>query len=68
MIKKHPGGRPKKQLSAEVELTQIYYNIDEAAAILGVHRNTIKNRIKDGSLKANKLGKLWKIPKDSLIL
>ena len=44
--------------------------ISEAATLLGVHKNTIRNRIKDGTYKAEKViterGHTWLIEKDSL--
>ena len=38
-----------------------YFKINEAAARLGVHPNTIRKRIKDGSLAASKIGRDWRI-------
>ena len=66
---KHPGGRPRKNLS--VGITQepangIYYTVDEAAALLGVHRRTVQARLRDGTLKGKKLSGTWKIYRDSL--
>ncbi len=44
--------------------------ISEAATLLGVHKNTIRNRIKDGTYKAEKViterGHTWLIERDSL--
>jgi len=63
---KHAGGRPKKIIAPVSELTKLYYSMDEAAVILGVHRNTIKNRIKAGELQAVQIGRQWRIPKETL--
>jgi len=63
---KHAGGRPKKTTAPIPELTKLYYSMDEAAVILGVHRNTIKNRIKAGELQAVQIGRQWRIPKEAL--
>ena len=63
---KHPGGRPKKITEPITELTKLYYSMDEAAEVLGVHRNTIKNRIKAGELQAVLIGRQWRIPKEAL--
>ena len=61
------GVRPtKKSTEPIVALTKLYYSVDEAAEVLGVHRNTIKNRIKDGGLQAIKIGRQWRIPKEAL--
>lgn len=62
---KHPGGRPKKEMVTNEELKDNFFTIDEVAAILKVHRNTVKNRLKDGSLYGFKVGRLWRIPKAS---
>lgn len=32
---------------------QEYYSIEEAAKLMGVHPNTVRNRIRDGSLPAS---------------
>ena len=44
--------------------------IPEAATLLGLHQNTIRNRIKDGTLQAEKVaterGLTWMIDRDSL--
>lgn len=69
MIAKHPGGRPRKQLSGSIKTDPengIYYTVDEAAEILGVHRHTIQARLRDGTLKGKKLSGVWRIYKDSL--
>jgi excisionase family DNA binding protein len=63
---KHAGGRPKKTAAPISELTKLYYSMDEAAEILSIHRNTVKNRIKAGELEAVKIGRQWRIPKEVL--
>jgi excisionase family DNA binding protein len=44
--------------------------ISEAATLLGVHKNTIRNRIKDGTYKAEKViterGHTWLIERESI--
>jgi excisionase family DNA binding protein len=44
--------------------------ISEASTLLGLHKNTIRNRIKDGTLQAEKVGTerglTWMIDRDSL--
>ena len=37
------------------------YTLAEAAEALGVHYNTIKNWIYNGSLKANKIGRSYRV-------
>ena len=45
--------------------------ISEAATLLGVHPNTVRNRVKDGSYQAEKIvtghGPTWYIDRDSLV-
>lgn len=38
-----------------------FYTIDQVAAILGMHHKTIRKFITEGKLKANKVGKQWRI-------
>lgn len=61
---KHPGGRPKKnlaELAAEKLIGKEYYTVEEVAQATGAHKNTVKARIYDGTLKAKKLGAYWRI-------
>lgn len=37
------------------------YTLDELAAELGCHKETLRRHIRDGKLKAAKIGKDWKI-------
>lgn len=41
-------------------------NAKEAAQILGVSDQTVINWIRDGRIQAQKVGRVWVIPKDSL--
>lgn len=45
-----------------------FYNIEQVAEILDVHHKTVRKFIKDGKLRANKLGKQWRISKSDLDL
>lgn len=68
---KHPGGRPRKELSQRITQDPengIYYTVDEAAALLGVHVRTVQARLRDGTLKGKKLSGVWRIYKASLKL
>lgn len=38
-----------------------FYSIAEAAQLLSVHPNTIKNWIRNGTLPAGKAGRQWRI-------
>ncbi|MDU5109676.1 MAG: helix-turn-helix domain-containing protein [Clostridium sp.] len=45
-----------------------FYNIEQVAEILDVHHKTVRKFIKEGNLRANKLGKQWRISKSDLDL
>lgn len=64
---KHPGGRPRKELTAADIPQQDYFTVQEAAAILDVHKHTVQARLRDGTLKGKKLGGVWRIYRDSLV-
>ena len=66
---KHPGGRPRKNLSGGITqepANGIYYTVDEAAALLGVHVRTVQARLRDGTLHGKKISGAWRIYKDSM--
>ena len=43
-----------------------FYTIDQVAEILDIHHKTVRKFIKEGKLKANKVGKQWRISQDDL--
>ena len=50
-----------------MKVKQEFYTVDEAATLLGCHPNTIRNRIKDGTLPAFKMGRwVWRIAGDDI--
>ena len=66
---KHPGGRSLNVLSGnktQEPANGIYYTVDEAAELLGVHVRTVQARLRDGTLNGKKLSGVWRIYKDSL--
>ena len=68
-IGKHPGGRPRKELSGTITQEPQngnYYTVNEAAELLGIHRRTVQARLRDGTLKGKKLSGVWRIYKDSI--
>ena len=64
---KHPGGRPRKEVTAADIPQQDYFTVQGAAAILDVHNHTVQARLRDGTLKGKKLGGVWRIYRDSLV-
>ena len=63
---KHPGGRPRKEVTAADIPQQDYFTVQEAAEILDVHKHTVQARLRDGTLKGKKLGGVWRIYRNSL--
>ena len=66
---KHPGGRPRKQLSGSITQEPengAYYTVSEAAELLGVNVRTVQARLRDGTLRGKKLSGVWHIYKNSL--
>lgn len=63
-------GRPFKDMSVYKTSTPpqngVYYTVPEAVELLGVHRNTLQARLKDGTLRAKKIGTEWRIYRDTL--
>ena len=45
-----------------------FYTVDQIAEILGMHHKTIRKFITEGKLKANKVGKQWRISGHDLSL
>lgn len=43
-----------------------FFSTSEAAKIIGISRVAVFNRIKNGKLKAIRIGKNWAIPKEEL--
>lgn len=43
-----------------------FYTINQVAEILDMHHKTIRNFISDGKLRANKIGKQWRVSDDDL--
>ena len=63
----HPGGRPRKPVTATDIPQQDYFTVQQAADILGLHIHTVQARLRDGTLQGKKLGGVWKIYRASLV-
>ena len=66
---RHPGGRPRKELSGAITQEPEngnYYTVDEVAELLVVHRRTAQARLRDGTLKGKKLSGGWRIYQDAI--
>lgn len=66
---KHPGGRPRKELSGQIAqepANGIYYTVEEAAELLGVHIHTLQSRLRKGEIAGKKISGFWRIYKTEL--
>ena len=54
-------------LTKELEKEDFFLSIKKVSEILYVSKTTILNKIKSGEIKYIKIGKLYKIPKESII-
>jgi excisionase family DNA binding protein len=45
---------------------KLAYSLEETAALLGVHPNTVKKYVKSGELPSRRLGDRWLVPADGL--
>ena len=67
MNETRPNHSPRMELKTEgIRLEDEYYTIEELAKLLKVHKNTIRNAIKDGRIKAEKFGQQWRIRKKDI--
>lgn len=63
-------GRPFKDMSVYQTNVPpkngVYYTVPEAVELLGVHRNTLQARLRDGTLRGKQTGQEWRIYRDTL--
>lgn len=67
---KHPGGRPRKDIAGKITQAPangIYYTVEEAAELLGIHIHTLQSRLREGDIAGKKISGHWRIYKDSLL-
>jgi excisionase family DNA binding protein len=48
-------------------MTERFLTINEVAELLGVHHGTIRRMIARGTLRAVRVGRLWRVPQAALI-
>ena len=48
------------------ELTETFYTVQEAADLLKVHYQTVRNWIKSNEIRAVKIGRSYRIPKSEI--
>ena len=44
-----------------------YLSVEEAAEILGVHIDTLRRWLREGEIKGEKFGRLWRIRESELV-
>lgn len=67
---KHPGGRPRKDLTngtTKAPGNGMYYTVEEAAELLGVHVRTVQARLRDGTLPGKKISGTWRIYPEAIL-
>jgi excisionase family DNA binding protein len=45
----------------------LYYTPEEIAAALRVSEETIRRQLREGQIKGQKVGRMWRIPRDEAI-
>lgn len=45
---------------------QLYYSVDQVADLLGLHVRTVRSYVRDGRLKATRVGKQYRITREDL--
>jgi excisionase family DNA binding protein len=48
------------------EMGELFYTVEETAELLGVTVYTIRRWLKDGKLSGKRVGKFWRISKESV--
>lgn len=48
------------------ELTETFYTVQEAADLLKVHYQTVRNWIRSGEIRVIKIGRSYRIPKSEI--
>ena len=64
----NPPGRPKVEIKKTTTppMNNRYYTISEAVALLHIHRQTLHDRLRKGTLKGKLIGRTWRIYRDEL--
>jgi excisionase family DNA binding protein len=47
-------------------MEQLYYSVDQVAALLGLHVRTVRAYVRDGRLKATQVGRQYRITREDL--
>ena len=47
-------------------VTQLYYSVDQVASLLGLHVKTVRGYVREGRLKATRVGRQYRITREDL--
>lgn len=56
-----------REAIAKANSDRIAYTIDQAAEAVGIHRNTMRDAVSRGELRAVKRGRRWLISREALV-
>src|SRR5437016_63386 len=51
---------------SSTRMSQDLYSVEQVAALLGLHVRTVRNHVRDGRLKAVRIGKQYRIAREDL--
>ena len=60
------GERPEATTSGRGTVSQRLYSVEQVADLLGLHVRTVRNYVRDGRLKAVRIGKQYRIASEDL--
>ena len=69
-MEKNLGGRPRKEIAGKITqepANGVYYTVEEAAQLLGVHIHTLQARLRSGEIAGKKISGFWRIYKNELL-
>ncbi|MHA1330914.1 MAG: helix-turn-helix domain-containing protein [Candidatus Hodarchaeales archaeon] len=61
-VRKLPPERRKALIEYIESLTKEFYTLNDIAELLGLNWRTVQRYVKDGRIKAIKVGRQWRIP------
>ena len=56
----------KPHLITNIDDVPVFVDVPYICDLLGIHQNTVRRLIQKGSIKAAKIGKVWRIPKTEI--
>lgn len=56
----------KRKFITSIEEVPVFVDVPYICNLLQLHENTVRRLIQNGSIKAAKVGKVWRIPKTEI--